>query len=32
MNKIVKYGEIFYLIKWKNYPIEESTWEPLDNL
>ena len=25
-------GKLQYLIKWKNYPIEESTWEPEDNL
>ena len=25
-------GKLQYLVKWKNYPIEESTWEPEDNL
>ena len=25
-------GKLQYLIKWKNYPIEESTWEPEDHL
>ena len=25
-------GNLQYLIKWKNYPQEESTWEPVENL
>ena len=25
-------GRLEYLVKWKNYPIEESTWEPVENL
>jgi hypothetical protein len=25
-------GKLQYLIKWKGYPQEESTWEPVDNL
>ena len=24
--------EIQYKIKWENYPIEESSWEPIENL
>ena len=28
----LKRGKLQYLIKWKNYPIEESTWEPEDHL
>ena len=28
-----KIGNIYkYRVKWKNYPIENSTWEPIDNL
>ena len=25
-------GRLEYLVKWKNYPVEESTWEPAENL
>ena len=25
-------GKLQYLVKWKGYPHEESTWEPADNL
>ena len=25
-------GKLQYLVKWKGYPQEESTWEPADNL
>ena len=28
----LKRGKLQYLIKWKNYPIEESTWEPENHL
>ena len=24
--------QVEYLIKWKDYPIEEATWEPMENL
>ena len=27
-----KKGKYEYLIKWKDYSINESTWEPMDNL
>lgn len=27
-----KRGKYEYLIKWKDYSINESTWEPMDNL
>lgn len=29
--KIAKKG-VFYKIKWKGYPISDSTWEPMPNL
>ena len=25
-------GRLEYLIKWKNYPLEEASWEPVTNL
>ncbi len=25
-------GAVHYLVKWKNYPQSEATWEPLSNL
>ena len=25
-------GKLEYLVKWKNYPIEEASWEPKENL
>jgi len=25
-------GQTQYLIKWEGYPVEDSTWEPLENL
>ena len=25
-------GKIEYKVKWLNYPLEESTWEPITNL
>ncbi len=24
--------EVYYLVKWENYPKDESTWEPVENL
>ena len=28
LDKKVVSGKIFYKVKWRDYPIEESTWEP----
>ena len=25
-------GQLEYLVKWKNYPLEEASWEPVMNL
>jgi hypothetical protein len=25
-------GEVFFLVKWKNYPLEEATLEPFANV
>ena len=25
-------GRLEYLVKWKNYPLEEASWEPVTNL
>ena len=25
-------GKLEYLVKWKNYPTEEASWEPKENL
>ncbi len=32
LSKRIKEGKIEYLIKWKNYDVEQSTWEPIVNL
>ncbi len=36
MEKILQRGKnnnaTFYRVKWKGYPLEESTWEPITNL
>lgn len=29
---MTKNGGILYQVKWKGYPLEESTWEPKNNL
>uniref|UniRef100_A0A915AGZ8 Chromo domain-containing protein n=1 Tax=Parascaris univalens TaxID=6257 RepID=A0A915AGZ8_PARUN len=31
LDKMVQQNQVFYLIKWKGYPVEESTWEPEEN-
>ena len=28
----IKFGKKQYLIKWKDFPIEQATWEPIKNL
>ena len=32
IDKKIENGEVRYLIKWDGWPIENSTWEPLENL
>lgn len=32
LDKRIKNNKIEYLIKWKNYPKHQSTWEPIENL
>ena len=32
IEKKIKKGEISYKVKWKGYPLSESTWEPAKNL
>lgn len=32
IGKKIKKGNLYYRVKWKNYPISESTWEPMENL
>ncbi|CAG9315770.1 unnamed protein product [Blepharisma stoltei] len=31
-SKLKKDGSKLYFVKWKGYPEEESTWEPIDHL
>lgn len=31
LDKKIINGKVFYKVKWKNYPISDSTWEPLSN-
>jgi hypothetical protein len=32
IDKKIEFGLVKYLIKWKDWPVEESTWEPVENL
>lgn len=32
IGKKINKGNLYYRVKWKNYPISESTWEPMENL
>ena len=25
-------GKVYYFVKWEDYPISQSTWEPIKNL
>ena len=31
-NKKLVSGKIYYLVKWKGYSQDQSTWEPIENL
>jgi hypothetical protein len=32
LNKRTRGRKVFYLVKWKGYPMEEASWEPEDHL
>ena len=32
LNKKIENGLVYYLIKWKHFPKDQSTWEPIENL
>ena len=32
IGKRLYHGRLYYLIKWKGYPVESSTWKPVENL
>jgi len=32
LNKKTIRRKVFYLVKWKSYPLHEATWEPVENL
>jgi hypothetical protein len=32
VSKKIKKGKPYYLVKWKGYPSDDNTWEPLNNL
>jgi len=31
-DKMIKKGTVYYKVKWKNYSMEDATWEPEANL
>jgi hypothetical protein len=32
LDKKIVHRKIFYLVKWKGYPMHDATWEPKENL
>lgn len=30
--RVTRKGVVEYQVKWKDYPVDESTWEPFKNL
>lgn len=32
LDKREEEGQTFFLVRWKNYPSEEATWEPSDSV
>lgn len=32
LDKRIMNGRLFYKVKWQGYPLEQSTWEPIEHL